>query len=60
MPPVLNCATVIAPTALPARQGAPIAADGNDFAETRFAIPEASNDIAILEEGPDSPRPEYL
>jgi hypothetical protein len=62
-PPVLNCATVMAPTALPARQGAPIAADGNDFAETRFDLPEASDDItiledlSILEERPDSPKP---
>jgi hypothetical protein len=76
-PTVLNCATVRAPTALPARQGAPMAADGNDFAETRFDLPEADDDesmgmevdptladeeqldedISILEEGPDSPRP---
>jgi hypothetical protein len=76
-PPVLNYPTVMAPTALPARQGAPVAADGNDFAETRFDLPEADDDesmrmevdltladeeqldenISILEERPDSPRP---
>ena len=46
-PPVLNCATVMAPTALPARQGAPIAAGGNDFAETRFDLPEADDDESM-------------
>jgi hypothetical protein len=80
-PPVLNCATVMAPTALRARQGAPVAADGNDFAETRFDLPEADDDesmrmevdptladeeqlvdedISVLEERPDSPRPRVL
>jgi hypothetical protein len=49
-PTVLNCATVMVPTALPARQG-------DDFPETRFDLPEASEDISILKERPDSPRP---
>jgi hypothetical protein len=37
----------MAPTALPARQGAPVAADGNDFAETRFDLPEADDDESM-------------